>query len=460
MDPIDLAGVAFWALVVSVSLIVKFRWPRALYRLLSLRSSRQEKAAIDAALRLGLNIRTEGAIVTIYGRVDGQSITLKEWPHASEGRYRRTLRVSPPGGVPYGLQVSREGVVTGIKKRFIGQDIQAGDPPFDSRLLISGSDEPGVVSLLNSGTRRLMEELIAAGGWIIDKDGLLYSFDAIESAEHLESLFRKAASLSMRLARTRSIEERLIENLRCEQQATVRLRSLEMLARLPCSPEIQAAIEKAARDNIWQVSVPAAELLDERGLQQLSAASVSAPPRLAIRALRALKKEWGPAALDTVRGALAHPKDEVAAEAALLLGTWRDSESARALIELAAGGRSASIRSAAMTALAHLRAREATPALVAALSEADPDVKVAAARALAYCGSVDDIPELLDFATNTTDARLRSAARQSIAAIQAGLISAERGWVSVADQTAVDGALSVENEAATGSLSVTKGGHE
>jgi len=432
-----------------------------------------EKADVFVAYanRMGLTTSAErGRLlgskrVVVEGALDGQQVRIEEIqrenqlipdvPDSDRIRSGWRIRVRPPGGIPWNLQLCREGRSYGVRKKFTGHDIQIGDDEFDRAFLITSPNPAGVIGLLGSNTRSFIRHAVGTHDWIIDGSCIRCELRALPGdADELDRLVQDAIGLSMSLVPRGTVEEMLIDNLFSERLVGVRLRNLEMLARLPRTPEIERALERAAGDSAWAVSVAAAEYLGERGLGSLMAATTNAPGHLAVQAVHALSQYDGEAVRETVRVALEHPREDVVSAAIEVVGKWRDEKSMAALGLILAGQRSPGLRAAAAEAIGRLRLDEARPVLVRALDRPDVDVRLAVVKALGRVGQADDVMQLLEIADKGETRALRMAARQSVAAIQLNLGQVERGWTSMVERRPEDGALSIDEAAPPGALSV------
>lgn len=118
--------------------------------------------------------------------------------------------------------------------------------------------------------------------------------------------------------------------------------------------------------------------------------------RVRVHAAGALARLGGPGARAALTEALLCDDDEeVRARAARGLGALRDHRSVSALCAtLANAGEAAAVRSEAAEALGVIGRRSATPVLVRALRDREPDVRAGAANALGMIGGLDVVPVL------------------------------------------------------------------
>ncbi|MEW6367307.1 MAG: HEAT repeat domain-containing protein [Acidobacteriota bacterium] len=390
------------------------------------------------------------------GTVRGQSVSVGLATHPTwEGNVARTiLTVSPPNGIPHAIQATREGGGSGHRRVFAGDDTQTGDREFDDMVLISGDSEGAVISLLDMRTRELMRQLVGIEGWEITGGALHRDVsDLVPEPGDLIAMLQTAAELSERLGRWQGVEQLLIDNMLGDSNPTVRRRNLELLLRMDRSPSIETALERAASEDDWSIAVPAAGALGERGIPRLAAAAMAAPTPHAIQAVRALKALGGDRTLTFIRATLDSAQDDVTIAAVAALAEWRDSASVPVLCEITRSRRGAALRAAAARAIGRFDDPRAHETLLEVLRDNETAVRLAAIESLGERGVAADVTELMEIEKGSPP-RVRAAARQAVAAIQARLGSVERGWVSMAEQAATSGALSVAGDAPAGALSV------
>ena len=120
----------------------------------------------------------------------------------SKSTYTR-MTAHVPAGLPAGIAVSKEGVLSGIGKFFGAQDIEIGDTTFDGACMVKGDDIDGVIRLFQDpGARDAVWELVHAG-WEGTLRGdravvLVHGFSTNENviAMHLDQVVRAAKALA------------------------------------------------------------------------------------------------------------------------------------------------------------------------------------------------------------------------------------------------------------------------
>jgi hypothetical protein len=328
------------------------------------------------------------------------------------------------------------------------REIEVGDPAFDETFLIQGPIRP-VSALLDAETRRLLRDIhdgcrgVEIGGGTIVAEMM---------PSQLSLLLPLLLDVADRFAEPGEIRLRLADNAQRDPEAGVRLHNLLLLAReLPDSPDTLAALRLACADESPEVRLRAAMELGAEGREVLlelaesqvddavSAQAVTSLGRelpferahlLLLQALRRRRVQTARACLDVlaISGAatavevlasvLARENSELAAAAALALGTTENPA--------------------------------AEPALIRALRREDKDVQVTAAKALGRVGTAAAVLPLKEVAEHR-DPDLRRATRQAVAEIQSRLPGATPGQLSLAGSEA--GQLSLA-QAEQGQLSL------
>ena len=354
----------------------------------------------------------------------GTHIAVDGFGHGADGL---TLRLAGPGRA--------------LRRILRSGDLELGAPAFDEDLQVQGRG-PVAFAVLDAETRRRVAGLLqgsipvrgrgpvevtaALGGdtlsvWLKDSDEM--------TGEHFDHVLGEVLvsvlELAQRLVAPKDLAGRIAENLRGEPAEGVRLQGLLLLVReLPDHPATREALRAACKDHSPELRLRAAAALGEEGRETLLALAdgEATDDGYAARALAALG----------ARGAgLSAALLEVALHGPLALGLSRT-----ALICLEALGR---------------RGRPASEGLLLeALGSGDPQVAVAAARALGQVGTAAAVPALRAV-TPGWRSELGAAARQAVAEIQARLPGAAPGQLSLAPGEA--GALSFAGE--PGRLSFT-----
>lgn len=99
------------------------------------------------------------ARTAMHGRLDGMHVEVDTRLERGQRVTEFTVRFDRPLGV--GLQLTRQGGLSGIGKLFGMQDIEVGDPVFDARFVVKGSPEASVRTLLTPDVCRRLVDLQA-----------------------------------------------------------------------------------------------------------------------------------------------------------------------------------------------------------------------------------------------------------------------------------------------------------
>ncbi|HYG63253.1 MAG TPA: HEAT repeat domain-containing protein [Thermoanaerobaculia bacterium] len=324
------------------------------------------------------------------------------------------------------------------------REIKTGDEKFDDAFVIKGP-QPFVRALLDASTRRMLMEA-KIEGWVELVDGELRLDFREAKLAHVLGLFR---DLGSRFADQQELPRRLLENVRHDPEAGVRLQNLLVLIReYPGDPSTVRALHVGTKDSNPEVRLRAAQALGAEGrdvLQELA---------------KGLKEDAVSAQAVTALG-LALPLERLQS----ILGGARQkrmTETARACLEALAilGGAavgtlvkvldddSSELAATAARGLGKIGDPAAEPPLLAALERDNPDLQEAAAEALGRVGSAAAVLPLQEAADRSS--ALHDAALQAIAGIQERLQGASPGQLSLAATDA--GQLSLADDAGQLSL--------
>jgi hypothetical protein len=397
----------------------------------------------EAAQRAGLAEidETEG---TLFGgeRVSGGSGPLRvRLEGYRRGKYERGTKivVTGLGHGAGGLSLRREGFATAIEKNVIGErEIEIGDPAFDDEYYVQGQ-APLALAILDHTTRArvagLMRGRVAIPGREpIDvhaslSDGVLEvrvkESGFSENRERVPEILTGVLEVARLLVAPRDVAARIADNLRGEPEAGARLKSVQILAReFPQHPATRETLLAARQDASDEVRLRAATALGEEGRETL---------------------------VDLV--ARAETDDSCAARAVDALGDRLPDALAESTLRRALGGPSRPrTAQACLEAVGRLGRTGAEELLLDALRSEDPQVSVAAARALGRVGTVAAVSALRSLAERGGE--FRSTARQAIAEIQSRLAGAGPGQLSLSGGEA--GALSLA-DGEPGRLSLVEG---
>ena len=391
------------------------------YLLSSDRRRAQRQAWRAAAARAGLSevAEGEGGIFRgafLAGSRDGLLVRLESY---RRGKYERGTRivVTGLGHGAGGLTLRREGLGTAFEKSVVGErEIEVGDPAFDAEYFIQGQ-APLALAILDGETRRRVGRLlrgrvdvpgrqpVGVGAWMTD--GVL-QVEVKESGftgnrERIPEILEGVLDVARLLTAPKDVAGRIAANLSREAEAGARLQDLLALSReFPRHPATREALLAARGDPSEEVRLRTGIALGEEGRETL---------------------------LDLVRGA--GKSDVCAARAVGALGGSLPPDVASETLRRALGGAGRPLTAqACLDALGRLGRPEHECLLLEALGSGDPEVAVAAARALGRAGTAAAVVPLREAAER--GGKRRPAARQAIAEIQARLQGAAPGQLTLA----------------------------
>jgi HEAT repeat protein len=335
-------------------------------------------------------------------------------------------------------------------------DVQVGDPGFDTRFAVSGS-RAHALALLDAGTRSLLMKMDAQGGFDVS-DGQVTAYVEGESKAVLQAALSTTLELVDRLTAPLDVPASLAERATRDPAAGVRREALRALARgWAGHPSLRPTALAATSDPDVEVRLAAAAALGEEGLPvafavlddatshdaTVASALAVLDRRLpAARAAELLNDARDRRRLDTARACIGR----------LGQGPAEDTLGPLAEVLRIDGGE---LAASAARALGKLGTPAAESALIAALGRDVPGLRPDAAEALGRVGTVAAVLRLKEAAERYAgEGDFPHIARQAVAAIQSRAAGADRGQLTIADDST--GRVSLA-ERAEGQLSVPEG---
>ena len=334
------------------------------------------------------------------------------------------------------------------------EELATGDPGLDRAVVLRTSRRFDALSRLGADTRDGLRAIVGGGhGDVRDGAVAVNRRRLVTDPRALEALTGAAIALGRDLSRGgRPAEPALADIVAGDPLAAPRITALEqLLHERPSHPETGRAVAAALAAGDPALRVLAASVAGAAGFDAARevAAQVDAPlatRRTALELLGSRYPERRPEAAAAIDGVLPAAGDDLldaALDAAAALGHSPE------LARLAALGPRVGANSApayARALAAHGPAAE--PPLLALLAVDHGEVKAAAAQGLGRVAGLGAVEPLLPHTAGVfRSRRLKAAARDAVAAIQARAGGAAAGALSLAD--GAGGALSLSDDAET-----------
>ena len=102
---------------------------------------------------------------TLKGEINGHPVVVHEVKRGS-GKHRHTntrIKLTLSSPLPVDLELTKEGIFSGIGKLFGSQDIEVGDPGFDGSVTVKGRDVPAIRSFLTPDRRLHCRRFLTSG---------------------------------------------------------------------------------------------------------------------------------------------------------------------------------------------------------------------------------------------------------------------------------------------------------
>ncbi|HEY3450726.1 MAG TPA: HEAT repeat domain-containing protein [Myxococcales bacterium] len=354
------------------------------------------------------------------------------------------------GRIPPELTLVRESTWQGLRKAFGKDDVRLDEGEFDALVNVQGPEDVALAALGSQARKRVMD-FIAAGGEVHSGD-LKWPLRTPAGA-NVEELVAWMLPLARSLVAV-SVPAALLANVAGDPNPKLRLRCLAALATGHAgAPETRQALEQGLADGDPEVRGLAAQHLEaspavQQTLERL-VEDLEAGEQVRASALERLSQLYPyPSIALLVRRAIledVEPLRTVAVEAA---GRGKDASLVVTLHNLVSTGDEA--RGLALArAFEQIGGAQAEEGLLALLQSSSDSVRREAAVGLGKIGTIRCVEPLLPLSGSVFgDAALKEAARDAVRAIQARLGDAGGGRLSVVDERAGEGGLSVESHAA------------
>ncbi len=325
--------------------------------------------------------------------------------------------------------ISRNGY---IRLADLGVDLsvlRTKDDAFDSAMTVAYNMNPShAIALLGHEIRAAIMELNQES-WCfqMSKYGVhFYSKHAFEASADIVRGMKRVMALADRILENSDFRESHIRNIRHDSVDDVRLNNLRMLVTYyPVDREIEDLLVTLLDDSNAELQFIAAINLKHRGFDHLIAM---------IKNRRITGRDHLSDAIQALAGAAYHRASPL-------------------FIELFSERKERSLRLGILEACKKMKDPELSEFLASLLEQGDGDIVDGAVSALATCGTVRSVEKLTRLAEGSLNPFLRNRIGEAVAAIQSRLGDVEGGWLSGAEISDMQGALSRADNADEGSLS-------
>ncbi|MCK6547110.1 hypothetical protein L6R52_14770 [Myxococcota bacterium] len=425
------------------------------------RRGHQRRVMLEAvAARLGLVLNATRQELRARGTIDGFDVEIDAGTTALHDRDDLASVTLRGGGIPRSMTLAATDAWTVLGQLFDRERVFTHDGVFDAEVSAQG-DEAQLVALLDQDTRQLVLRALRGRGAHVGLGRieleLTSGTNASADAERIHATVVELVELAKRLSiQGPSLTERLEHNARFERHASVRAKNLTLLVdEYPESPAARRAAVAALDDVSPDVRLIGAVHLGDEGFAALAAIAEDerGAEESRLRALLVLvkqhPKERALPVLERVLASSSYAMRVQAVSAMAALGHYPNEQRAR-LEELIASADPRAIKAVAKLletpAFQALDASEAFEPILIGLLGHDPAIASVAIDALAKVGSVRAVEPLLAFTRRIlVDGTLKRAARDAIEQIQLRLDDVEGGRLSLAHDSDVVGALSLED---------------
>ncbi len=290
-------------------------------------------------------------------------------------------------------------------------DVEVGDPSFDKAVKLHGLAATAL-AVFDAAARPRVQHLVEQG-WAFEDGAWVFQARGRLGTELGTRLAEGSELAEIVRAGQRDIPARLSLVAASDPSPAVRGRALESLVTdFGGRAETRSALQAARSDTDPAIRLFAALKLDDREALALLASDAAVAAELRIAAFEELLR--------------VEPQGR---GAAAITTAWLSSSSDG----FAGSMDQASLRAAALTALAAVPHEHAQSVLIEALAADDEGVKLAAVRALAKVGTVEAVAALIPLRDAFRGSVLKAAAGDTILAIQARVPGGEVGALALSE---------------------------
>ncbi len=376
-----------------------------------------------------------GRITSLSGKVDGVDIEIRRETDSESNHFgmflfnvRHSL-VSDDFGF---IKICKESSKSRLMKRMGAADFTIGDEKFDNEIFLEPSRPGTLTSLLNSGIRKNILRIAGKAAYFEISNSWMkvrLKQSRIRNSDALNDFIAGIASISRGLASSTDIKQLLMTNVASDPVPGVRLNNLHVLLKqFPVDDETRGLLAKTISDSDIDVQIESARYLKETGMKHLAM--------------------------------LLNTRKDLGVEREILivssLGWGRHVQSIPVMKRVFSESENYRLKSEICKAFREFGSPELCPFLLEHITGSDYGVKIPVIEALGTCGTVETVEVLLDVIKNAYYKEVASAARNAIEEIQSRLGDVEGGWLSAAELSHTQGALSRVETADKGALSRVK----
>ena len=373
------------------------------------------------------------AFPKMMGTIEGSKVRVDKVVWQKE-KYLRILFRYDLGMKGY-FRISRETSFTQMQKLVGLEDILTGDGPFDEKMLLRASQKFIIPALMSAGVRRRLLDLnrISASLELTNTDfEIRIPLKDIGDSAPLFASLRNMQAVIKDFHEEPNLKQRLLNNILESDVPRVSVRNIRTyIGHFSLSEDMIAALQYLLENGSPEVQVEASRHLGQEGMTHL---------------LRLLRE-----------GFLSDEK--ILLGAVKILQENRFRRAVPVLKKIYSGAWGDGLRVGILGAFRDFADESLHGFLVGQLGKSVGDVRLAVIGALGTCGrGAEAVDKLLRCSRKSFSPTLRSAVDRAVVEIQSRMGSADRGWLSLEESAAMDGALSrAEAPQEQGALSLTGG---
>lgn len=380
-------------------------------------------------------------------RVEGFTVWVETFRKGSGVRLLYTRCVLDSAGrIPPELVLGKESLLSAASRVLSDGDVRLHDERFDSQVLVQGPEELALATL-DVRARQAVARFVRRGG-AVRRGSVCLERPGILTNEQVEAAVAEQLPV-VRAFSQRSVPDGLLANAERDPSPRLRLRCHELIrSRFPDTPEAEEAIRVGLADQAPEIRLSVARdaprWVEVRTVLKNLSLSAVATIEVRVEALEALSSEPDEPGFAPLLAQVLQTGPVPLRQAAARLAGALQTPALQAAFETLVHAPEPEVALLAARGLSSYG--DAEPALMRLLEHPSDEVKAAAAEGLARVGSIRAVESLLPLAERTLGSPVKTAAKRAIQSIQGRLLHAGEGQLSVVDDHAREGSVSLVPE--------------
>jgi hypothetical protein len=328
--------------------------------------------------------------------------------------------------------ISKETVISKIKKTIGIEDLLTGDNNFDSKVLLRANNPQFLLAVLDFHLRKLILNIEKYSDALEITNSKTTVYISESNTQKIKYIVNQIDQISTRLKimQNSKINNLILDKIKIDPDAGVRALSIRMIRTEIINNdddnEIRMTLKNALNDESFEVQLEAAMSLGKIGADHF------------IKTLQSRKNIPSDQSIKIIE----------------FFSNRKYYSALPVLSELLENSNEKKIQIIILKAFPILGDTSISDQLVTMLKFKEPDILLHVVEALEFCGNLHAVEPIYKIGMSTNNSRIKISIQKTIAGIQARQGNGEKGWLSVSKSAEKEGALSITDIAPEGSLSI------